>query len=569
MKMLMPDSTNTKPTAKAAGNEPKSIVRHWRVLLRMLARRIEHEDVIDHVREEGHLSGRFIFMTAMSCAIATLGLLLSSPAVIIGAMLVSPLMGPIMLMGFSFSVLDLISLRRAVVTLFCGMVVALAISFLIVKASPLTDATPEILARTRPNFFDLLVAVFSGLAGGYAVINRKGETIVGVAIATALMPPLAVTGYGLAVGALPFAMGSFGLFMTNLLAISLSVTGLARLYSFGRNHSRTTSLWQTAAIFLVFGALSVPLGLALKNIAYEANVTNIVKSNLLGPFNGHRSRIGDVNIAFPEDGQIVIDATVMTRQRVPDAQSRLEAFFKSRMEDDIVLNLDQVLVDEDKALEQQELLKMAESSLAAPLRAEILELQSLAALQRTELNLRNAIAFPTSSVDIDPTSRRAVIVAAPSERFKLPAWRGMEAGLRTSFPDWKISVQPPVMELPLVWFSEGEEAPTDEGIRALDDIAWALSRWQVTSVEAVGYASTAGATRRFDNGELAFRRAETVAVLLIEQGFKVTPLGEYRAFRQTQDEQRLGRQRFQSVAVRPRSPNPLQPETVQPDVIQQ
>ena len=207
-------------------------VARWRGI-----RSIDHMEVVDHVHEEGGLSGRYLFMTAMSCGIAILGLLLSSPAVIIGAMLISPLMGPIMLMGFSLSILELKALRESIVSLAVGTGLALATSFLIVFLSPLTDVTPEILARTRPNFFDLLVAVFSGLAGGYAVIHRKGETIVGVAIATALMPPLAVVGYGLATAQFQLAGGAFFLYMTNLLAIALSVTVLSRFYGFGERHS--------------------------------------------------------------------------------------------------------------------------------------------------------------------------------------------------------------------------------------------------------------------------------------------------------------------------------------------
>ncbi|MEM7678349.1 MAG: DUF389 domain-containing protein, partial [Myxococcota bacterium] len=166
---------------------------------------MDHDEVEARIHSDGAFTGRFGFMIIMACAIATLGLLLSSPAVIIGAMLISPLMGPIMLFGFSLALLDFAALRRSIFALSIGIGLALGISFFIVNLSPLTQTTPEIIARTRPNLFDLLVAVFSGLAGGYAVINKKGETIVGVAIATALMPPLAVVGYGLANGATQIA----------------------------------------------------------------------------------------------------------------------------------------------------------------------------------------------------------------------------------------------------------------------------------------------------------------------------------------------------------------------------
>jgi uncharacterized membrane protein len=119
--------------------------RRAKLFLRQLARKIDHQDVVDHVREEGQMSGRYVFMAVMSCAIATLGLLLSSPAVIIGAMLISPLMGPIMLMGFSLNILDFPAMRRAMFSMACGVVASITISFLIVELSPLTEITAEFL----------------------------------------------------------------------------------------------------------------------------------------------------------------------------------------------------------------------------------------------------------------------------------------------------------------------------------------------------------------------------------------------------------------------------------------
>ncbi len=201
-------------------------------------------------------------MVVMSCGIAILGLLQNSAAVIIGAMLISPLMAPIVALGFSLCRLDYRQMQRSLATIAAGILLALAIAVLIVLASPLRDPTEEILARTQPNLFDLLVAVFSGLAGGYAVIRGRGETIVGVAIAAALMPPLAVTGYGLATGQASVAMGFGFLFMTNLLAIAVSVSLVARWYGFGPQATPTRHTWQAAIVFATFAALSVPLGLS-------------------------------------------------------------------------------------------------------------------------------------------------------------------------------------------------------------------------------------------------------------------------------------------------------------------
>src|SRR5690606_18944209 len=228
---------------------------------------LDRFEVLQHVDEGGALGPRYAFMTVMSCGIATLGLLQNSAAVIIGAMLISPLMGPIIELGMSLATFDFRSLRASLRTLAVGLTIALLTSMALVAMSPLQEATTEILARTEPTLFDLLVAVFSGLAGAYATVTRKGETIVGVAIATALMPPLAVVGYGLATGNGNVAGGAFFLFMTNLLAIALSVTIMARWYGFGREDSPKQTAWQATLIIGTFLLLSVPLGLALREIA--------------------------------------------------------------------------------------------------------------------------------------------------------------------------------------------------------------------------------------------------------------------------------------------------------------
>ncbi|MGH7021760.1 MAG: DUF389 domain-containing protein [Brevundimonas sp.] len=173
-------------TAADPVQETRSYVRR---VLAYARRGVDRGDVEAAVYDNGGLSGRYLMMTVISAAIAALGLMLSSPAVVIGAMLVSPLMGPIVALGFSLALLDWNRLKQSLTCLGVGMAVALAVAVLLTLLSPLKEPTSEILARTRPNFFDLLIAVFSGVAGAYAVIRQRGETIIGVAIATALMPP--------------------------------------------------------------------------------------------------------------------------------------------------------------------------------------------------------------------------------------------------------------------------------------------------------------------------------------------------------------------------------------------
>jgi uncharacterized hydrophobic protein (TIGR00271 family) len=154
-----------------------ALYRWWR---RSVVGRVDHEAVLARVIEESGWSPRFAFMTMMSAGIAVLGLLLSSPAVVIGAMLISPLMNPILGFGFSLALFDFRELRRSLKALMIGSVAAIAFTALLVLVSPLQAPTAEIVARTRPNLFDLAVALFAALAGTFAIIRGRGDTIVGV-----------------------------------------------------------------------------------------------------------------------------------------------------------------------------------------------------------------------------------------------------------------------------------------------------------------------------------------------------------------------------------------------------
>ncbi|HXZ67869.1 MAG TPA: DUF389 domain-containing protein, partial [Alphaproteobacteria bacterium] len=323
-------------------------------------------------------------MTLMSCAIATLGLLLSSPAVVIGAMLISPLMGPIVQLGMSLGILDYRALRSSLISISVGAGLALAASAGIVALSPLTQATPEILARTQPNLFDLLVAIFSGLAGGYAVVTQKGGTIVGVAIATALMPPLCVTGYGIATGSFAIASGAGFLFMTNLLAIALSVTLVAKWYGFGYSHSPTHTFWQTSLIVGTFIALSVPLGFALHKIVAQTQYAALARDAIEHSFEGEESRLSEFKVTTGNDGNARVDAVVLSRSYHPNAEHDLQDILDKETHHHLALSLHQVMVDRDLSLEKSEILQQAQTSMA-PLRSALDE-------YRSRDTLRDAVA---------------------------------------------------------------------------------------------------------------------------------------------------------------------------------
>ena len=169
-------------------------------------------------------------MLIFAIFVASIGLNVNSTAVVIGAMLISPLMGPIIGAGYGVGVVDLALLRRSLFNLGIAVGISLATSTLYFLLTPLSTAHSELLARTAPTIWDVLIAFFGGLAGVIGVTRRERSNIVpGVAIATALMPPLCTAGYGLATGNLAYFAGAFYLFCINSVFIATATYLMVRL----------------------------------------------------------------------------------------------------------------------------------------------------------------------------------------------------------------------------------------------------------------------------------------------------------------------------------------------------
>jgi len=184
----------------------------------------DHDGTIQQVRSDAEFRSGNIWALVFAILIASVGLNVNSTAVIIGAMLISPLMGPIMGAGFGLATNDFTLLRRSLRNLLLATTVALVTSTLYFWISPLADAQSELLARTRPTLYDVLIALFGGGAGVVAVSRKgyKGNVVPGVAIATALMPPLCTAGFGIAQGNVWFFLGALHLYLINALFICLS-----------------------------------------------------------------------------------------------------------------------------------------------------------------------------------------------------------------------------------------------------------------------------------------------------------------------------------------------------------
>ncbi len=184
---------------------------------------MSYEEIDEMMQENTVIHGPNMWILMLAALIASIGLNLNSTAVIIGAMLISPLMSGIMTMGYSLAVRDLRLLRRALLRFGTQVVISLVSSTIYFLISPLDAPTSEMIARTSPTIWDVLIALFGGIAGAIGnTREKKGNVIPGVAIATALMPPLCTAGYGIATGQPSFFLGAFYLFIINTLFISLS-----------------------------------------------------------------------------------------------------------------------------------------------------------------------------------------------------------------------------------------------------------------------------------------------------------------------------------------------------------
>jgi uncharacterized hydrophobic protein (TIGR00271 family) len=311
----------------------------------------EREEVYAEVRDNHQMRPSYVTMLVLACLVATLGLLSDSTAVVIGAMLISPLMNPFLSGGLALALGDWGLGKAALKTVGLSIAVAVGMSAATARLSPLNDVNAEILARTSPNLLDLGIAFFSGCAGTYTLISRKGlTTIPGVAIATAVMPPLCVVGFGLQRMDARIMFGAGSLFLTNLAAIVISAATIFLLASF-RASELPGQRWATSArltvSFLILAVFAIPLATALVQAAERSRLRSQVEAALRAEIERDpaRARLVAGPTVARRDGQLKVEATVRTTHYFSHAevegfnQSLEKAFGAATL-----FELDQVLV---------------------------------------------------------------------------------------------------------------------------------------------------------------------------------------------------------------------------------
>lgn len=433
------------------------LTRWWRI---WVVGGVDHDAILKSIGEESGWSGRYAFLIVVSAAISLLGLLMPSVAVLIGAMLLSPLMMPIIGLGFGIATLDFVEIRRTAIALVVGSIIAIVLSAVLVSMSPVQTITSEIAARTRPTLFDLLVALLSALAGAYALIRGRGGTVVGVAIAIALMPPLAVVGFGLATWNWTVFSGSLLLFLTNAVTIALTAALVARVYGFGGHLSPHHTGWQLVLFVAALGVLSIPLASALKQIAFEAVARRQIRDTVQSGF-ASGARLSQVDIDYTAN-PMRVRAVMLTPDLVAEADKRLATELQRRLSRPVDIHVDQLRISMDPGkAEAAQIARAAETS--GPPRG---------SRERAIADLALITGAEQSTIQADPSDRSLRAMPASLPGLGLAGIRALEVRAGHVLSGWMVLLKPPPgLALP--------DVPVREGVvdgAALDLAAWASAR---------------------------------------------------------------------------------------------
>lgn len=279
-------------------------------------------ETVESIRKGVEFKGANLWILIFAIFMASLGLNVNSTAVIIGAMLISPLMGPIMGVGLSVGLNDFELMKRSLKSFLITTAFSVATATIYFLFTPLNEAQSELLARTSPTIYDVFIALFGGLAGVVALSTKeKGNVIPGVAIATALMPPLCTAGFGLATGNLLYFLGAFYLYFINSVFISLATFIGVRVMHFQQKEfvdkSREKKVRKYIVLVVVLTmcpAVYLTMGI-VKSTFYESAANNFVNKELSFP----NTQVLDKKISY-EKREIKV---VLIGTEVPEASLAL------------------------------------------------------------------------------------------------------------------------------------------------------------------------------------------------------------------------------------------------------
>lgn len=439
----------------------KSIKAFFTRMLDIRQEQENEQETIESIKKGVEFKGTNLWVLIFATFIASLGLNTNSTAVIIGAMLISPLMGPIMGFGLGLGIADFDLIKRsfrnfATATLFS--VITSSIYFLI---SPINEAQSELLARTQPTLYDVLIAFFGGLAGIVASSTKsKGNVIPGVAIATALMPPLCTAGFGLATSNLYYFFGAFYLYFINTVFISLATYLVVRVLKYPKkvflDKEREKKVTRYVGIIVVFTIVpSLFLSYRLvKTTYFNQQALNFINTELAFPNTQVLSK-SITDTSDKKEIKVVLIGDNVAETTIEDARNRLPRYGLK----DVNLVVQQGFSEQEtdinqlKSLLMQDLYKNSEEVL----RAQTLQIDSLQRelksyrddrLMAEQLKPEVKVLFPyireiscthTSLIPIDSAAQKPIMLiyvksaekVSADNKKKLTDWLSARTGVNT------------------------------------------------------------------------------------------------------------------------------------------
>lgn len=402
----------------------------WRYVRMFLSRTLRIEgnahphETIESIKADIDFKGYNVWILIFSILIASIGLNVNSGAVVIGAMLISPLMGPILGVGLSLGINDWSTMKRSLTNFAVMFTVSIITSTIYFALTPLVDAQSELLARTRPTLLDVFVAFIGGLAGILAA-NRKIKTNVvpGVAIATALMPPLCTAGFSIANGEWSFFFGAFYLFIINSIFISLATFVIVRFLKFpvkefvDAQKAKRTRRYIIAVLLVIAGPSAYTFYNVVSESVFNRRVDNFIRENV--DFDGaelvkkdvlHEGEVVKINLVFfgePIPPPIIKSwRDKMSEYGLQGAEMRIvQPQSMEQLNSDEVTKLVDVfsqsqlqIQDKDRTIAQLQLALEKEEGNRLPLKQMTLELQDLFP-RLYSLALARMIDFNQGSMD--------------------------------------------------------------------------------------------------------------------------------------------------------------------------
>ena len=416
----------------------------WRIAKRFfnaLPDKTDETAIVEQISDGVTFRGANLWVLIFAIFIACLGLNLNSTAVIIGAMLISPLMGPIIGMGLAVGRVDLELLKRSLTNYGVATVISVLTAALYFQLTPLTEAQSELLARTSPTLYDVLIALFGGAAGILALsTGGKGNVIPGVAIATALMPPLCTAGYGLAMGEWSFFFGACYLFFINTVFIALATYLGVRLLKFKPKQfvdkARLAVVNRYIAVIVVVTMLPAVYMTTqiIRQSVFENHVKQFVKQELNQPGTRILSEQADRETKTLD---VVALGAALPNEMIEAARQRLADYQLADYQLNVIQGAqsDSLLLARNNAGTQQSLSGLDQQHLAlqaervAQLERETADYRRLDALAREIVGEVKAVCPKVESIGlskitetpVDSGAVRSYVLAVANSRTPLPA----------------------------------------------------------------------------------------------------------------------------------------------------